>query len=188
MEKHLRFNIGLVGMAAIMMVGTTASAADRAAAAADLAEIATISVQSKGNLAGDALGGDVDAIAESSKRSDAVDAAVAEGQQAHSAIERAATGGDPDAADSAAEDLKAALQKAKDALNGVIPEVKGDKHAEWKESQTNTGSGPGRAYDPPNIYNKPWQTQGMQSFYQGLLWGNFWASGRGTGDRDATPE
>lgn len=186
MEKYLKFNIGLVGMAALMMVGTS-YAADRAAAAADLAEISVISVQSKGNLAGDALGGDIDAIAESGKRSDAVDAAVAEGQQAHSAIERAVSGGDVDAADSAAEDLKAALQKAKDALDGVIPETKGDKHAEWKDSQTNTGSGPGRAYDPPNIYNRPWETQGMQNFYQGL-WGSVWASGRGTGDRDATPE
>ena len=78
-----------------------------------------------------------------------------------------------------------------DALNGVIPEALAESaHNEWKESQKNTGGGPGRAYDPPNIYDNTWDTEGMSSFYQGL-WGNFWSSGRTSGhrgDKDATPE
>ncbi len=183
----------LVIVSGVMLMAGQIQAVDQAAAAGDLAEIATISVQSKANLADSALGGDVNEIAESGKRSDAVDAAMSQGQEAHSAMERAVTGGDEDAAQSAVEDLQASKQKAQDALNGVIPDsLKQSVHDKWKEGQTNTGGGPGKAGDPPNIYNRPWQTQGMQSFYTGL-WGNFWASGRtgghrGRGDRDATPE
>jgi hypothetical protein len=191
MKKQLSFEQALI-FGATLVIGLQAHAVDQAAAAADLAEIAMISVQSKANLAGDALGGNIDAVAESGKRSDAVDAAMSQGQESHSAMERAVAGGDDDAAQSAVEDLKASKQKALDALNGVIPESLAAKsvHDKWKESKKNSGGGPGNGYDAPNIYEKAWQTQGMRATYQGL-WGSLISSGVTTGsagDRDATPE
>lgn len=193
MKKTFVKNLKFVVTATVVVTTQIALAADLAEAAGDMAEISTLSVQAKKNLVDDALGGNIDAIAESTKRSDAVDAAVAQGQEAQSEIVKAVQGGDNDAADSAADDLKSAVQKARDALDGVIPEPSAtSKHAAWKKSQENTGGGPGRAYDPPNIYNDPSMSQGLQSFYQGLF-GNFWGSSafgdsRGFGERDATPE
>ena len=191
MKKNLTLNMGIIVSMATLMLAIQANAVDQAAAAANLAEIATISVQSKANLASASLGGDIEAIAEAGKRSDAVDAAMAQGQEAHAAMERAVANGDEDAAQSAMEDLQASKEKANDALGGVIPDALAQSvHNQWKEGQTNTGGGPGKAYDAPNIYDVPWQTQGMRTFYQGL-WGNLWASGRtggGFGDKDATPE
>ena len=57
-------------------------------------------------------------------------------------------------------------------------------------STSNTGGGPAAPYDPPNIYDVPWQTAGVRSTSQSLF-GSLWSSGRtdgGTGERDATPE
>ena len=186
MKKEFRHMFGAL-LAMVLSAPLGVYAVDQAAAAADLATIASISGQSKANLAGAALGGDVDAIAEANKRSDAVDAAMAQAQEAFAGMERAIAGGDDDAAQSAADELKASKQKAMDALNGVIPQEMLNDIAEWKASKTNTGGGPGGAYDPPNIYDLPWQTAGMRNFYQSQF-GSFWAAGRGTGDKDATPE
>ncbi len=181
------------GLAALLIAGTVVADVDQATAAGDLAEVSALAVEAKANLAAAALGGDVDAITEAGKRSDAVDAAVASAQEAYSAMERAIAGGDQDAASTASDDLKAAVQAARDAFNGVVPEsIAKSAHDQWKESQTNTGGGPGRAGDAPNIYDVPWQSQGLRSFYQGLF-GSFWSSSafggsRGFGERDATPE
>ena len=175
-------------LCAIVMVSPAAVfAVDQAGAVADLADIAAISVQSKANLASVALGGDVDAVSEAGKRADAVDASMARAQEAFAAMERALAGGDEDAAQSAANEIKASKQKAADALDGVIPDEMVSLVQAWKEAQSNTGGGPGRAYDPPNIYDVPWQTIGMRNFYISQF-GSFWSSGRGTGDTDATPE
>jgi len=171
-----------------LLIPFVANAANQASAAGDLADIAAISVQAKANLADSALGGNIDEIVEAGKRSDAVDAAMAQAQNAFAAMERALSSGDEDAAQSAADELTASKQKAMDALNGVIPaSLAKDAVEEWKASKTNTGSGPGRPYDPPNIYDVPWQTVGMRNFYTSQF-GNFWSSGRGNGDKDATPE
>jgi hypothetical protein len=195
MNKTISFKLGIIG-ASSLILALSASAADQIAAAAELAEISTIAVQAKANLTDAASGGVLDAIAEANKRADAVDAAAAEGAAAYAALEAAMNSGDMDAADSAAEDVSAALQKAKDALNGVIPVDKNAAKREWKESLTNTGGGPGKSYDPPNIYNKPSQTQTQQDQNQDT-WGNLWSGGviggggfgsGSTGDRDATPE
>lgn len=190
MKYDLVTKISLAGIAASLL-SLGVSAADLASAAGNLAEISAISAQSKGNLAIAALGGDTEQIAEMSKRSDAVDAAVSEGQMAYTEMERAAASGDEDAASSAGDDLSAALQKAKDALNGVIPVDKASQQQQWKESQTNTGGGPGKPGDAVFVYNKPWDTAMVQNMQQNQ-WGTFFASGRSTGsqvgDRDATPE
>ncbi len=191
MKKPLNLNIGTMWTTSMLMLTLSANAVDQASSAADLAELAALSVQSKANLSGAALGGDIDAIADASMRSDAVDAAMAQAQEAHTAMERALANGDEDAAQSAVEDLQASKQNALDALNGVIPDALAQKAQDiWKESQKNTRGGPGKPYDAPNIYNNVWDTEGMSSFYQSL-WGNFWASGRTSGhrgDKDATPE
>jgi hypothetical protein len=147
--------------------------------------------QAKDNQANAAVGGDLAAIAEADKRAVAVDSAMAEAQAAFSALERAAEGNDEDAAAKAIDDLNAARQKASDALNGAVPEDSPQsEQAKWVEGQKNTGGGPGRAYDPPNIYDVPSQTQGLRQFYQGLF-GNFWQASAfggslGFGDFDAT--
>lgn len=164
----------------------TASAADPAVAAGDLAEIASLSVQSKSALTDAALAGDVDAIAEAGKRSDAVDAAMAQAQEAFLAMERAMENGDQDVADSAAEDLKASLESAVDAFNGVIPEEVQQAIDQWKNDRKNTGT-KGRPYDPVNVYDVPWDSASMRDFYQNQF-ANFWESGLSPQDRETTPE
>lgn len=191
MKKHLTKNIGITFVSALMLAGHV-NALDQAAAAADLAEIAVISVQSKAKLAGAALGGDVNAIGESGKRSDAADAAMSQGQKAYSEMERALKGGNNDLAQSAAEGLQASKRNALGALNGVFPASRSTQssHKKFSKSQKHTGGGPGRAHSPPNIYDKSWNTKGMSAFYQSL-WGTFWSSGvtsGGRGDKDATRE
>jgi hypothetical protein len=177
-------------MSLICLSGLTvmsSSAVDQAVAAGQLAEISSISVVSKANLSSAALGGNVDAIAEASKRSDAVDASMAQASEAYAAIEVAVRNGDEDAAQSAADVLSAALGKAKDALNGAIPEQVANVVKQWKESKKNTGGGPGRPFDPPDMYNIPWNSATMQNFYQSQF-GNFWAAGTDPSDNEATPE
>ncbi|MDF7826054.1 hypothetical protein P4B35_18635 [Pontiellaceae bacterium B12227] len=187
MTKLSKYIIGSTCTIAGLMVSTSMAAVDPATAAGNLAEIGSISVQAKANLSEAANGGNVDDIAEAGKRSDAVDAAMAQAQEAFSEMERALANGDEDTAKSAADDLMASLEKAADALNGVIPEEVVNAVKEWKESKKNTGGGAGRPYDPPNMYDVPWNSRLMRNFYQNHF-GNNWSSGVTPGDRDATPE
>lgn len=173
-----------------LCIGVTAlaaTAADPAAAAASLSEISKISVDAKSGLAEAALSGDTEAIAEASKRSDAVDAAMAQAQESYMAMEKAIESGDEDAAQAAADAVMASLEKAADALSGVIPEEVMDAVKEWKDSKKNTGGGPGQPYDPPNMYDVPWNSAQVSSFAQSHS-GNLWGSGSSPQDREATPE
>ena len=187
--KQARFSAIVVAMTAFTQV----QAVDMAAARGILAEVGVMAVQAKANLAAAASSGDINAISDAAKRADAVDAAMAEAQEAFTAAERSTAGGDEDAAAANVSDLEAARQKAEDALNGAVPEpTPMSAQQQWKESQKNTGGGPGRAFDPPNMEDVPWQSQGLRAFYQNLF-GSFWnasgfGGGRGFGDRDATPE
>jgi hypothetical protein len=193
MRKHRFVKFGFVAVLASVIALSQAKAANIAGASGMLADIAAIVVQAKQNLAIAASSGNVDEIADASTRADAADAAMAEGMESFAALERADAGGDEDAAQSAFEDIGKALQKATEALSGAIPQevVKSDRE-KWKESQTNTGGGPRGAYDPPNIYNNPWETQNLQAFYQSIF-NTVWSSssfgaGSGVSDRDATPQ
>lgn len=184
--------IGLVALLVAMTAFGRAQAADMAAASGTLADIAVMATQAKANLALAAIGGDVNEIADAAKRADAVDAAMDAGQKAYAAKE-AATNEDDDAA--ATEALDAAHQKADNALNGAVPEATpSSAHDVWKESQTNTGGGPSSAYDPPNIYDVPWQSQGLRSLYSSMFSIVYSSNGGSSadvndyGDRDATPE
>lgn len=194
MKKQQFFKkAGLIALIAVMGSFGQAQAADLADASGILADIAVMAVQAKANLAVAANSGDVDAIAEAVKRADAVDAAMSEALAAYNALETATEENDDDAAEEAFADMETARQKANDALNGAVPEATpASMHSLWKESQKNTGGGPGRSYDPPNIYDRPWHSQGLRHFYQGVF-GTAWsASANGGshvfGDRDATPE
>ncbi len=192
MKKHLSIRkTGLVVALAVMATLIQVHAADMAAASGVLAEVSVMAVQAKAGLADAANSGDVKAIADAVSRADAVDSAVADARDAYAAMERAAAGGDEDAAAAAADSLEAARQKASDALKGIVPEaVQKTAKEVWKDSTSNTGGGPGNAYDPPNIYDVPWQTQGMRSLYTSLF-GNFWSASGQTSpgnDFDATPE
>ena len=193
MRTH-RFNkVCLVAVMAAMVVLPKAHAANLAKASGMLADVAAIVVQAKQNLAIAANSGNVTAIGEAAKRADASDAAMAEAMEAFAALERADAGENDDAADSAFEDIQTALQKATEALSGAIPEETAQsKHKKWKDSQKNTGGGPGRPYDPPNIYDVPWHSQNLRSFYNHLFGGHgsyhFGGGDRRHRDRDATPE
>ena len=180
--KNNQFNKMALLCAMVFSVSTLVQAANLAEASGTLAEVAVTVAEASTQLAAAASGGDLEAIAEAQKRAAAVDAAMGDAVEAYAALEN----GD----ESAAARLDEALQRATDALNGVIREESEEsKHAKWKKDQENAGGGPGRAYDPPNIYDVPWETDGLRSFYQGLF-GNLWGSSSfgGGRDRDATPE
>lgn len=159
---------------------------DRAGAAAVLAEINAISVIAKSNL-GESTKKTLDDIAEAQKRSDAVDATVSQANEAYLELERAIANNNQDEAKSAFENLLESLVNAVQALNGDIPDEVVSAVKQWKESKKNTGAGPGKPYDPPNMYDIAWNSQTMRDFYTSHF-GNFWGSGVNPTDKEATPE
>jgi len=167
-------------------VALTATAADPATAAGELAEIASISVKSKTALSDAALAGDVEAIAEAKKRSDAVDAAMAQAQQAYLNMESALERGDTDAADAASEELKSALSNAVASYDGVVSEEVQQAVAEWQSDREKSGA-KGKPYDPVNVYEVAWDSARMKAFYQNQF-ANFWESGVLPQDKESTPE
>ncbi|MCK4564361.1 MAG: hypothetical protein KAU94_06785 [Verrucomicrobia bacterium] len=195
-KHHFLKKTGLVAMVVAMASLVQVQAVvDMAAATGTLADIAVMAVQAKANLAAAANSGDIDAIADATKRADAIDAALSEAQAALAATESAVAQNDEAAAAESIGDVDTAWKKANDALNGAVPEATPKSLKEqWKESTTNTGSGPGQAYDPPNIYDVPWQSAGLRAVYAAQF-GNVYVSGGGSfanstsfGDSDATPE
>ncbi len=172
---------------AALVAGTlNVHAVDSAAAAGDLAEISMMSVLSKAALSEASLTGDVDAIAEAGKRSDAVDAALAQAQDAYAAMERALENNDEDAAASAVDELKSSLSKAVDALSGVIPDEIMQAVQQMRNNRRNSGAR-GRQGGPVNVYNVPWNSKRMRDFYQNHF-SNCWESGIHPHDRETTPE
>lgn len=186
MTKLIKITLPSICLIGVLCATTASAVVDQAAAAGDLAEISAISVQAKEALSKAALSGDVDAIAEAGKRSDAIDNAAAQATAAYATVESELASGNEDAAQSAVDDLKAALQNAMDALKGVIPD-NGDEPDQPKDGKKNSAGGPGRPYDPPNMYDVPWNSQMMRDFYQSQF-GNFWMSGVCPPDQEATPE
>lgn len=188
-RHHFLKKTSLVAVLAVMTALSQAQAADMAAASGMLAEISVMAVQAQANLAAAASVGDLNAIADAAGRADAVDAAMKEAQQAYAALENAA---DEAAATAASASLNAAHQKATDALNGVV--VDKSSQEEWKDSTTNTGGGPGDAYDTPNIYEVPWQSDGLKSVSTAMFnsvnssSGGSSANSNSYGDGDATPQ
>ena len=195
MKKHQYRNTGLFICVAVLIASMQICVADMAEASASLASVSVVSTQANMELAKAAISGDVKMISDAQKRVAAVDSATREAQEAYAAMERAVANGDGASAADAADDLEAACQKADDALNGAVPEPSAESlNEQWKESTTNTGGGPGQAYDPPNIYHVPWQSAGIQSLYSSLFSSVFSASGGtsansnslGDSDKDVT--
>jgi FtsZ-interacting cell division protein ZipA len=151
MRKHFIIT-SAISMAALFVAGAYA---DQVAAAGKLAELSKVSVESKAAVSSAAKSGDVDALAEATKRSDKVDEAVAEGQEAYSAMEQAIEAGDPDAADAAEQSLDVAVDKANNAKDGNYSEEAPRQQA--PKSSKKTG-GPGEPGDVPNIFAKPSDT------------------------------
>jgi len=191
MKKHQYRNTGLFICVAALIASMQICVADMAEASASLAGVSVISTQANMELAKAALSGDINMLSDAQKRVNAVDSAIREAQEAYAAMESAVANGDAATAADAGDDLEAACQKADDALNGAVPEPSPQSVKEqWKESTINTGGGPGQAYDPPNIYQVPWQSAGIQSLYSSLFISVFSAGG-GTfsnSDTQATPE
>ncbi len=189
MKRSIKYGF-LSALCAMTLVGQSL-AVDVAESAGVMAEVEAMSVQAKANLASAALGGDMDAIAEAQKRSDAIDAAVAAARAAFAKMEGDVKSGDMDAAESSEDDLAASLVQVKDALMGAIPESLMAAAKEQKSKKQAKGR-PGNPDNPPNIYEVPWKSEGIKAYYQGLF-GEFWNAsafghGQGFGDRDATPE
>ncbi len=189
-KHHFLKKTGLVAMVVAMASLVQVQAVvDMAAATGTLADIAVMAVQAKANLAVAANNGDIDEIADATKRADAIDAAMSEAQKAFAAMESAVAQNDEAAAAEALGNLNDSWKKANDALNGAVPEATPKSLKEqWKESTTNTGGGPGQAYDPPNIYDVPWQSAGLRAVYAAQFGNFFIAGGSSFGDSDATPE
>ncbi len=174
MKKHKI--IREIALAAFVVSLSAGAFASLESTKAIVAEIASVAADAKYAVAVAAGQGDVTALDEATRRSDAVDSAVADAIDAMEEYEAAynATPQNTDVMESAMEKLNSALQKAKDAKEGVIPE---DAQASNNnQDQDNTGGSPKDTFDPPNIYAKPWDTQGLNEFYQNLFQ-DFYQSG-----------
>ena len=180
----------------IAMAVVQVQAADLAAASGTLAEVESMAVQVKAQLANAAGSGDMSAVAEAASRAAAVDTASGAAQEAYAAMEKALQDGDEDAANAAQEQLNLARQAAEAALNGnttapAVASASSDNPAydEWKADKTNTGSSH-FGLVTPNIYRVPWHTEGMQSLYSSLFDGFWTANGTSLGgdytEQDAT--
>jgi hypothetical protein len=191
MKMNLLSKCGVLAALSMLVFASQSDAVDIAEAAGVMSEMEAMSVSAKASLASAALGGDMEAIAEAKKRSDAIDAAVAGARDAFARLESNVKNGDNDAAETAEDDLAAALVQVRDALMGAIPE---DLLATAEGSTTTQKSGgsPGDPDDPPNIHEVPWKSEGIKAYYQ-QLFGEWWNAsafghGGGFGDGDATPE
>lgn len=190
MKKYHFNNMGLAVVAMVLVFTAQVSFSDLASASGLLADVAVMATQSSSALAAAANSGDVEAIAEAQKQVNAVDSAMAEAQEAYASMEREIAAGNIDAAASAEEDLVAAQQKASDALGGVFPQEGSQAGATGDQNQADAG-GPGREDDPPNIYDTPWESDGLRSAKQGMFgvaWSASSQGGSSYGERDATPE
>lgn len=192
MNKSLFNKSALIaGFCAIALAGQVSAAVDVAEAASVMAEVESMSVSAKANLAKAAAAGDTDAVAEAKKRSDAIDVAVASARNAFSQLETNVQNGDMDAAETAQDELAAALVQVRDALMGAIPETMVAEQ-QGEAAEEDAGEGNGGPQDPPNIYEVSWKSEGIKAYSQSLF-GTFWESSafgtqRGFGDLDATPE
>ena len=184
-----------LAMACIIALGFAhqSYAVDAAEAASVMADLQTLAIEAKENLAKAALEG-VITVEEAMKQSEAIDAAVEAGKQAQLAMEEAIENKDDDAAEAAEDDLAAALSQAKAVMAGVLTAAVGTTEGE----QTDDGEQPDDEGAPPNIYDQPWKTDGIRAYYESLFGAFQDASAFGdeqafgnqntTPDLEATPE
>ena len=190
MKTNLSSKIALLSVACLLVLTGRSVAVDLAEAAGVMAEIEAMAVSAKASIAEAAVsGGDV---VEAQARADAIDGAVAQARDAFSSMELSIQNGDMDAAETAEDELAAALVLVSDALMGAIPEAMAGSSSDEEGEADQSGGRPGDPDDPPNIHEVPWKSQGIKAYYQSLF-GDWWNAsafghGRGFGDGDATPE
>jgi len=185
MKKYQYSKIGLIACVAALFVTMQAHAVNLASASGVLADVAVTSTQASSALAAAASTGDVAAIADAQKRANDVDSAMAEAQEAYAEMERATAAGDKDAAAAAEESLADAQQKAGDALNGEL--VQQEEEGETSDAKRG-GSG---NVGVPNIYDVPWQSDGLRRLSQSLFdtaWSTSAQGGVRFAERDATQQ
>ena len=132
-----------------------------------------------------AAAGDTEASEEAMKRSNAIDTAVAMARDAYAAMDAGVNSGNLDAAESAQDDLAAALVLVRDAFMGALPETMVATAGDEGDDEE-AGGGARDPDDPPNIYEVPWKSQGIKAYYQSLFgkWydARSFGHGRGFGD------
>jgi hypothetical protein len=166
----------------VLSLANQSFAVDVAEASGVMADLESLAVQAQKIITDGALAKDPDAIVEANKRSAAIDAAVADGRVSLAAMEQAVANGNTDLAESAEDDLAAALRQARDAFSGVLLETATVSANEESEDDSDDGS------LQPNINDVPWKSQGIRAYYDSLFrsFDDASAYGRtkGLGDRD----
>ena len=173
-----------IAVAGLLVLGLAnhTFASKAAEAAGVMADLESLVVQAKATLAKASLES-TDAVADPLAQSAEVDKAVEAGREALAAMEQAMANGDTEAADAQEAKLAEALLQARNALQGIFPEM---------AAAADPVDEPGKKYKKPNIYEVPWKSQGIRAYYESLF-NTFedardFGGGRGFGDRDATPE
>lgn len=152
-----------------------------------LSDISTIATDAQSDVAVSAAAGQAGTDAAAIR--DAVAAALVDAQDKAEKLLRALDSQDQDAADSAYEQLMAAVQKAKDALAGKIAAPKKDE----EQSETSVGATGGRSSTSlvPNMNKNLSDPAFLQQFQQrqaSILQLATAFGGDDRKDRDATPE
>ena len=173
--------VAVVGLLALGLANHS-FAANIAEATGVMADLESLVVQAKATLAKASLES-TDAMADPLAQSAEVDKAVEAGREALAAMEQAVADGDAEAADAAEADLAKALEQARNALLGIFPEV--------AAVAADTGDEEEKSYAPPNIYDVPWESQGIRAYYESLFGvfddaSSFGQKGYRGSDQDAT--
>lgn len=152
--------VAVVGLL-VLSLANHSFAVDAAEASGVMADLETLVSQAKLTLSKASLV-DADAVAEANELSAAIDAAVAAGRDALSTMEQAIANGDAEGAAAAEDAMAAALRQARDLFLGIFPAT---------AAATDTGDDSESEQDenPPNIYDDPWESQGLRAYYESLF-------------------
>jgi len=155
-------NVALAGILALGL-STQSFAVNVAESTSVLADLQALAVKAQMMITDGASDKDLDAIAEGQKRSAAIDEAIDAGVAALAAMEQAVAVGDEAAAQAAEDALAKALSDAKDAFSGILPEQVATEEEDSDTDSEETEEG------LPNIYDKPWESDGMRAYYESLF-------------------
>lgn len=160
--KAIQFKYVTVVILLVLGFATHSFAADVAKAAGVMADLESEVVQAKASLAKSSLDG-VDAVGDPLAQSAEVDKAAEAGREAMAALEQAEANGDIEAADAAGVKLAAALERARNARQGIFPETS------TSVADADADDDGEKNYAPPNIYDDPWESQGIRAYYESLF-------------------
>ena len=157
--KQLKY-IAVAGVLALSLANHS-FAVDVAESTSVLEDLESLAVKAQKIIAEGALDKNLDTVEEGGMRWAAITNAVEAGRVALADMEQAVADGDESAAQDAEDALAAALGQAKEALSGVLPEKMADEGETAVEPEQETGL--------PNIYDEPWQSEGIRAYYQSLF-------------------